>query len=42
MTNNVRSYANTFRLLVVMKAWRNVLLSVSHDQVCIQERQSAY
>lgn len=33
VTNNVRSYADTARFLVVMKAWRYVLFDVSKEQV---------
>lgn len=33
MTNNVRSDTDTFRFLVMMEAWRNVLLNVSREEL---------
>ena len=33
MTHNVRSYADAFGFFVTMKAWRNVLLTVSQSRV---------
>ena len=43
VTNNVRGYANSFRFLVAMKAWRDVLLNVSHEHLWTSlEKPKAY